>query len=158
MNHFKLITCTKSHIETLSTWCNSQHEIEQWAGPNVRFPYTSQTFLEDIKYLELPSYGLINHNNELVAFGQFYERLSHCHLGRLIVNPSFRSQGVAKKLIKELSIVAKKTLKLSALSLFVYADNSSALGLYKKLGFIEKVYPEKIPMKNCLYLTNKNRV
>jgi ribosomal protein S18 acetylase RimI-like enzyme len=154
MNHFKLISCTKNHIETLSTWCKSQHEIEQWAGPNVRFPYSSQTFLEDIKYLERPSYGLINHNNELVAFGQFYERLSHCHLGRLIVNPTFRKQGVSKILVKELSKVGKKTLGLPSISLFVYANNAVALTLYKSLGFIEKNYPEKLPLENCLYLTN----
>lgn len=157
MNDINLIPCTKQHIEDLSTWCNSQHEIEQWAGPNIRFPYTLQSFIEDIKFYQLPSYGLINQQNELVAFGQFYQRLSHCHLGRLIVNPSFRRQGIAKKLLIELSITAREKLKLPTLSLFVYQDNIAALTLYKNLGFIEKEYPEEIPLENCLYLTKTNK-
>lgn len=155
MNILKLIPCTKDHILDLSTWCNYQHEIEQWAGPNIRFPYTLQTFIEDINYHELPSYGLINQQNEMAAFGQFYERLSHCHLGRLIVSPRFRRQGIAPKLVNELSITARETLKLSALSLFVYPDNIAALTLYKNMGFIEKDYPKDIPLKNCLYLTKE---
>ncbi|MDG1750468.1 MAG: GNAT family N-acetyltransferase [Thalassotalea sp.] len=154
IEEFKLVTCTLLHLESLRTWCVNKKELEQWAGPNFRFPHSSKTFLEDIKLQELDSYALVNKNNELIAFGQFYERLAHCHLGRLIVNPSFRGQGVAKSLIQELSIMAKKTLKLPALSLFVYANNTTAIALYKKLGFIEKDYPEEMPLKNCLYLTN----
>lgn len=156
IEEFELVTCTLLHLESLRTWCGNKKEIEQWAGPNLRFPSTLQTFIEDIKFYQLPSYGLINQQNELVAFGQFYERLSHCHLGRLIVNPRFRRQGIAKKLVIELSIMARETLKLPALSLFVYQDNIAALTLYKNLGFIEKEYPEEIPLKNCLYLTKTN--
>ncbi len=153
IKEYKLLTCTPLHLEFLRTWCNSKKEIEQWAGPNFRFPHSSQTFIEDIKLDVLPSYVLINENEQIVAFGQFYERLRHCHLGRLIVNPIFRKQGAAKVLIEELSILGKETLNLRYLSLFVLSDNKHALTLYKNLGFVEKDYPEEIPLENCLYLT-----
>lgn len=158
MQQLKLIPCTKEHIYFLSTWCSSLQEVEQWAGPDIRFPYTPETFLMDIKYQELSCYGLINQKNELVAFGQFYERLSNCHLGRLIVNPHFRGQGIAKKLVIYLSKQAISTLKLHKLSLFVYSNNVPALTLYKKLGFIEKDYPENLSITNCLYLTKENDI
>lgn len=153
IKEYKLIACTPLHIELLRTWCVSKIEIERWAGPNFRYPHNFQSFLEDLKLEVLPSYVLINENEQMIAFGQFYERLQHCHLGRLVVNPIFRRQGAAKVLIEELSKLGKKSLNLCSLSLFVLSDNKSALSLYKSLGFVEKDYPEKIPLENCLYLT-----
>ena len=153
MHRLTLIPCNPDHMEILRTWSIKHDEITQWAGPNIRFPHTQQTFLADLKHSELPSYGLINDKKELVAFGQFYQRLGHCHLGRLIVNPDFRRQGIAKILVEKLSVKAQQALKLSALSLFVYQDNTAAITLYKKLGFIETSYPEDMPLTDCLYLT-----
>ncbi|MDO6445851.1 GNAT family N-acetyltransferase [Colwellia sp. 1_MG-2023] len=153
MNRLTLIPCSQDHIETLRTWSTQQDEVTQWAGPNVRFPHTLQTFLADLKYPELPSYGLINEKKALVAFGQFYQRLGHCHLGRLIVNPDFRRQGIAKILVEALSNKAQQVLQLTDLSLFVYQNNTAAITLYKKLGFNETNYPEDMPLTDCLYLT-----
>lgn len=153
MNRLKLIPCNKKQLEIVRTWSSGKNELTQWAGPNIRFPHTLNTFLTDLKFQELPSYGLINDKKELVAFGQYYQRLGHCHLGRLIVNPEYRRQGIASILVETLSVKAKQDLKLSPLSLFVYQNNTAALTLYKKLGFIETCYPEKMPLDDCLYLT-----
>lgn len=156
-NNYKIIKATPAHIETLRAWFPTKAEIDKWAGPNFRFPHTKSTFLHDINAKKLASYCLIEMDRDekegaVIAFGQFYQRLNHCHLGRLAVNPAYRGQGVASHLIDVLAEVGKKALSLSSLSLFVLADNTPALNLYKKLGFKEQTYPEEIPLDHCLYL------
>ena len=153
---YKLIPFTLSHVESLRSFFSNHSEISQWAGPNFRYPHTTQTFLEDLRYQELSSYSLINDSGELLAFGQYYQRLIHCHLGRLVVNPQLRGLGLAKVLIKELSIIGQKDLCLSSLSLFVLDNNKPAKNLYKTLGFKEKSYPEELPLNNFLYLIREN--
>lgn len=152
---FSIEDFTHQDIKTLRSWFKHKADIDKWAGPNFRFPHSIKSFGEDVNFKQLASYCLRNKNMDMVAFGQFYQRLNHCHLGRLVVNPRFRGQGIATRLISELSQIGLRSLGLTSLSLFVLADNQAALKLYKKLGFIEKTYPEQLPIDNCLYLVKK---
>ncbi len=96
---------------------------------------------------------MINDKHEFIAFGQFYLRLGHCHLGRLVVNPQHRGQGIINQLIQQLAIKGTKTLGNTSLSLFVLTTNPSAINAYKRLGFNEFIYPESLPLENCIYMT-----
>jgi ribosomal protein S18 acetylase RimI-like enzyme len=87
-----------------------------------------------------------------LAFGQYYLRLGNCHLGRLIVNPNFRGQGIASHLINQLSTLGRSDLRTDSCSLFVLGHNKSAIKVYTKLGFSMADYPEEIPLKNCFYM------
>ena len=151
-----LITANQQHLLQVATWFNSPVALFQWGGPNLSFPTSAQLLANEIKLSELPSFSLISNNNEVIAFGQYYLRLNRCHLGRLVVNPNFQGQGYGKKLVDELMLLGGNALKTNEYSLFVLAHNTVAKNLYIKCGFIEAVYPEPLPIDNCLYMVRNS--
>ena len=86
------------------------------------------SFKSDLKLDSLKSFSLVSVEGNLLAFGQYYLRLDKCHLGRLIVNPNFRGQGIASHLIQKLGVLGKTELKTDSCSLFVLGHNKSAIG------------------------------
>jgi ribosomal protein S18 acetylase RimI-like enzyme len=143
---------TTKHLKQIMAWISSEQELLQWAGPDFRFPYDLDSFSEDLKLAKLNSYCLLSNESELLAFGQFYLRLGKCHLGRLIVNPDRRGQGVAKLLIEKLSEKGCAELEVEDCSLFVLDNNQSALRVYEKMGFQLAQYPKKLLLPHCLYM------
>ena len=110
---------TTADVEQLMSWFTSEQQLAQWAGPDFRYPYNKQSFIEDSNIKQLASYSLLDDNNELLAFGQFYQRLQCVHLARIVVAPTLRGQGLAKVLLGKLSLQGKQKLRLDSLSLFV---------------------------------------
>ena len=133
-------------------WFSNEQELTNWSGPNFRFPLNLYSFTEDLNMGSLNSFALISNTSEFLAFGQFYQRLNKCHLGRLVVSPQFRGQGIAAKLMSHLCERGRKELKLNEYSLFVLAHNKSAIKSYQKFGFTFADYPDEIPLANCLYM------
>lgn len=152
----QLIKANSGHIRQIMTWFDSKENLLKWSGPNFRYPFTFETFEQDLQLDNLQSYALVSLDNELMAFGQFYLRLERCHLGRLVVSPNFRGQGAAGLLMASLCEIGHRELGTTESSLFVLADNSSAVTAYEKFGFTEQDYPEPMPIKNCLYMTKQN--
>jgi ribosomal protein S18 acetylase RimI-like enzyme len=109
------------------------------------------SFKCDFKLENLASCSLLSKQAVLLGFGQYYLRLGKCHLGRLIISPRFRGQGIAAHLIQQLCSKGKQDLRTNAYSLFVLEHNNSAIKSYQKLGFTFEYYPEEISLKNCLY-------
>lgn len=149
---YQFMPYDRKYSESLLTWFTTRESMATWGGPGVQFPSDKKTFELEIKIDELSSYCLVDNHNALIAFGQYYQRLNHCHLGRLAVNPNFRNQGIAQSFIEELERQGKKELQCSSTSLFVLAHNANARRLYGKLGYVEQDYPEPLPIKNCLYM------
>lgn len=151
----RLISTTDVHLGELMEWFKENpHDCMRWGGPEFRHPYTKATFREDARYAELPSYSLINENDELLGFGQYYERKERCHLARLAVTPERRGQGLGKTLVRELSRRGCKNLEVDHCSLFVLSDNTPAVRLYQRLGFVPTTYPGDMPaeVEGCIYM------
>jgi ribosomal protein S18 acetylase RimI-like enzyme len=150
-----LIYPTGQQYLQVKDWFSNHQEIYTWGGPNMTFPMSDDKFLNLLNAPHLHSFSLINDNQEIVAFGQYYMRLARHHLSRLVVNPGFRGQGLSKKLIGKLLEKAAKTQPNTDASLFVFTDNIVAYNCYQSLGFIETDYP-KTPfpgnMQNCAYM------
>jgi len=136
----------------LMSWFSTEEELNIWSGPGFRYPYDLISFKSDLRLDSLKSFSLVSAEGDLLAFGQYYLRLGKCHLGRLVVNPNSRGQGIASNLIYELSVLGKSDLKTDSCSLFVLGHNKSAIQAYKKLGFSVADYPDKISLENCLYM------
>lgn len=150
----QLITpCDDTFIEIMS-WFATEQQLASWSGPGFEYPFTLDTFKRDLGLATRPSYAL-SANDELLAFGQYYLREGRCHLGRLVVNPKKRGQGIAQQLIDRLTQLGCQQLAVNECSLFVLHDNQSALTAYQKHGFVETLYPEKIPLENCIYMIKK---
>ncbi len=148
----ELREANKADCLLLMSWFEDKAALQIWSGPNVRYPLNQESFTEDIQLAKLDSYILEDEDNNLVAFGQFYERLGRCHLGRLVVNPIYRRQGFGELLIKKLGQKGQSTLGLKGLSLFVLKTNKVALALYRKMDFEITDYPEPLAIDGCLYL------
>lgn len=136
------LTITRfAELETLKSWFASKDTCYPWGGPGVRFPFTDETFLEDIQWQSMPTYSLLSDAGELIAFGQYYEKLGRCHLARLAVAPSQRGHGVGQQFIAELMQIGMTELKTEECSLFVLDYNSGAMQCYRALGFSKCEYP-----------------
>lgn len=151
----QLIEPSESHLLEMMTWFSDEQELSDWSGPNFRYPYNVSTFAADLKLSTLSSFSLVSNDAEFVAFGQHYQRLGKCHLGRLIVNPKFRGKGKASELMRLICESGLKKLEVKECSLFVLAHNKYAIKAYEKFGFILAKYPEKIALENCLYMVKR---
>ena len=153
----QLVTPTTEHLKQMMTWFSTQQQVFQWAGPSFRYPYDISTFTEDLSLQRLASFALVSDTQELLGFGQYYQRLDKCHLGRLVVNPIWRAKGISKTLIELVNDCGLKQLRLQQSSLFVLKGNQAAINSYLKLGFVESCYPEPIPLEHCLYMTRASK-
>jgi ribosomal protein S18 acetylase RimI-like enzyme len=153
-NGWSLAEASEEDIDHLMGWFPDANAVNVWGGPAFRHPFTRETFHNDVRWLEMASYSLRDPSGQLVAFGQFYARISRINLARLVVSPESRGQGAGKRLISGLMAAARPLLNLSEYSLFVYDDNTPAFECYKSMGFVEAEYPGEMPIGGtCRYLT-----
>lgn len=149
----RLTTPSNAHIDALMQWFPDAASVAIWS-PSTSFPFTDRgRFIKESKLGELPSYMLVDAHDTPLAFGQYYERLGCCHLGRLVVAPERRGAGLGGELIALLMARGSAELGTARCSLFVLAFNTAARRLYTRLGFAETPYPEAMPLPDCLYLT-----
>ena len=154
----QLVTPVQEHFEEMASWVKNQAQLHEWAGPNARFPCTAETLMDDFSLSQLPSYSLVDGHNVFLAFGQYYQRLDHCHFGRLIVAPIYRGKNhqgkrIIEHLIDRLSDEGCRKLNTSVGSLFVLEGNQAAIKAYQNIGFQFAAYPGGAPFESCLYMT-----
>jgi ribosomal protein S18 acetylase RimI-like enzyme len=148
----KLVHAAEAHLAQLMRWFPDQRSCAVWGGPEFRYPFTDQSFREDIR-CNLPSYALIGNNQELLGFGQYYLRAGRCHLARLAISPSHRGRALGVILVRELCQRGCSELQVTQCSLFVDPYNAPAIHLYNRLGFISLPYPEAAPQFDaCTYM------
>jgi ribosomal protein S18 acetylase RimI-like enzyme len=140
-NRTQIVRAQSEHLNTLKTWFPDKGTAYDWCGPGLRFPFTDETFLEDIHWERIPAYSLVSENKELIGFGQYYEKAGRCHLARLVISPAHRSRGLGYHFIDRLMEVAMKDLGLNECSLFVIRSNEKALKCYRALKFEKADYP-----------------
>ena len=146
---------TEQQYLQVKGWFSNHQDIYTWGGPNMTYPMSDKDFLKLLTADHFKSFCLLNEKQQLVAFGQYYRRLEHHHLGRLAVSPQYRGQGLAKILITKILEQAFIEQSAKGASLFVFRDNIVAYECYQSIGFIETDYPEEpFPgnMQNCAYM------
>ncbi len=150
----KLSAATEADIRRLMSWFPNGRSIDLWGGPGFRYPFTSESFTQDVHWREMNTYCLSDGSGEMLAFGQVYERHGRINLARLVVSPDRRRQGIGKQLVSCLMEQGRKDIRRQEYSLYVYKDNHPAKACYIGMGFEETEYPENDEMANtCLYLT-----
>jgi ribosomal protein S18 acetylase RimI-like enzyme len=110
-----------AELEILKSWFPDQESSYRWCGPNIRFPFAHETFIQDIRWGKMPTYSLLDDKSSLIGFGQYQERLQRCHLARLVIAPSLRAKGFGKKFIAELMHIGMSDLGVNECSLFVFS-------------------------------------
>lgn len=149
----QLIRSSKPHIREIMSWFPDQLTCAQWGGPAMRFPFTEERFLEDIHWGKMPSYSAVNAADELLGFGQFYEKQGRCHLARLAIAPELRGQGLGRTFISSLMKISADLLGLNEFSLYVLEWNTSAVCCYQSLGFRQEKAPEVLEgLEDCIFM------
>ncbi len=150
----KLNVATESDISRLMSWFPTERSIDIWGGPKFRYPFTPESFDEDVHWRDIATYCLVGLSGEMLAFGQYYERHGRINLARLIVSPDKRGRGLGKQLVAMLMELGRKNIPLQEYSLYVYKNNHPAKACYAGLGFEESEYPEDDEMADtCIYMT-----
>jgi len=149
-----LETATESDIDELMGWFPEPDDINSWGGPSFRYPFTRNTFIEDIRWNRMESFSLRDAAGRFAAFGQLYKRNERIHLARLVVNRGMRRQGTGKRLIHMLMKKGQALFNCDEYSLFVFQANIAAIKCYESMGFILSDYPEDMPFAEvCYFLT-----
>jgi ribosomal protein S18 acetylase RimI-like enzyme len=138
----RLVSTTPEHLRLMMTWFPDAESCRLWGGADFRFPFTEDSFVADSRCEALPSHSLVGAHGELLGFGQHYQRVGRCHLGRLAIAPEHRGEGLGTWLIDKLIELGAPAFGASECSLFVYRTNPAAARLYERLGFTIATYPD----------------
>lgn len=152
----KLNVATATDVSRLMSWFPTERSVQIWGGPNFRYPFTPESFQEDVRWREIDSYCLLDAGGNMLAFGQIYERHGRINLARLVVSPEQRGRGIGRQFILLLLHQGRASFALQEFSLFVYKDNYVAKACYVGLGFEEQDYPDDDEMaETCIYMTRR---
>jgi ribosomal protein S18 acetylase RimI-like enzyme len=147
-----IVKATQQHLVTLMSWFHRDEDVVSWGGPSFTIPFTTDSFINDLNVDELASYVLIADDKEMLGFGQYYARLDKCHLGRLVIAPERRGDGLASVLVSGLIELGRRELDTHSSSLFVYNNNAAAVRAYQKLGFEFAIYPDEMNIDDMSYM------
>ncbi len=106
-------------------------------GSSFVQPWSRQSFSSELANSQLAAYLVARVAGRVVGYGGVWVILDEAHLTTLAVENTYRSKGIASRLLSEL---IDKSLEMGArrMSLEVRPSNQSARGLYHKFGFIVK--------------------
>ena len=125
-----------SDYESIASWIPDAAACARWAGLRVPFPFVATELATLLAVTGGESCCLAEDDGLLVGFGQHWVvRDGVVHLGRIIVSPAQRGRGKGRELCERLVARAVQATGAGAVTLRVYRDNETALGLYLRLGF-----------------------
>ena len=122
---------------TLGNWIEDAQQCLRWAGPKLAFPFDSSVLQSLLETEPMDSYALLDQHANLAGFGQIIRREPETgHLGRIIIDPHRRQQGIGQILCSELIRAGVRQHGFRSMTLWVYLDNAPAVQLYRALGFV----------------------
>jgi [ribosomal protein S18]-alanine N-acetyltransferase len=148
---------TDDDLNTLISWIKDKEACKRWAGPLVRFPLTLQSLKKDIEFSEENTFVMIDDPGEPLGLGQLLEKENdRIHMARVIVAPLQRAKGLGEILCRLLIAEGIKRFGSVFFSLNVYSDNTAAVKLYQKLGFIpQPAQAGSLPDRGVIYMVFK---
>jgi ribosomal-protein-alanine N-acetyltransferase len=121
--------------EAITSWVPDASACLRWAGPRVRFPFSAAELPALLTVPNGSSYCLAD-VTALYGFGQHWVVTPGAvHLGRIILSPEMRGQGLGRVLCQQLAAKAMQNTGANTVTLRVYRDNAVAVALYASLGF-----------------------
>jgi len=125
-----------SDYDTIASWIPDSVSCARWAGPRLRFPFSSQALPELLLMPNSCCFSLTQGSDIPLGFGQFWRRDERSvHLGRLIVSPHERERGYGKTLCSLLVAKVLSATSAEIITLRVYRDNAPAFSIYSNFGF-----------------------
>ena len=143
-----------TQIPELMSWFTSKEDVVFWAGMKFSYPFTLASFAEQLKLRDILAFALVcQDTGQLLGFGQLMADIKRCHLVRIAIHPKYRRRGLGQILVQSLCLQGQQLFAPESFSLFVNKANSSALALYKSLGFKVDNYRGEMPTPQSWYMT-----
>jgi ribosomal protein S18 acetylase RimI-like enzyme len=122
--------------ETIASWVSDAEACLRWAGPQLAFPFFASELPRLLSAVGGQSYCLADETAAPYGFGQHWVIAPGAvHLGRIIVSPELRGNGLGRTLCQQLIAKAIQSTKANVITLRVFRDNHMAIALYSSLGF-----------------------
>ena len=103
--------------------------------------------VEQVKHLAKTRKELtvVTANNEIIGFSNLYDfkENEHAFIGNVVIEKSYRKNGIGKKLIGHMLGIIQTKYNLSEAHLSVFSENAPALLLYSNLGFLPYAIEER---------------
>lgn len=103
---------------------------------SFKTPWTKDAFVYEFTRNKCARYIVALRGEMVVAYGGMWIMIDEAHVTNIAVHPEFRGIGIGNSLMEEMIKLAKSE-GASSMTLEVRRNNSAALNLYKKYGFIE---------------------
>jgi RimJ/RimL family protein N-acetyltransferase len=130
-------------IDRLMGWIPDASFLLQWAGPTFTWPLTYQQLENDIAALKpngphmmfkaVNGAGAVVGHIDVKAIDRNH---SNAMLGRILVSPEHRGQGLGLPLVRAGLHTCFSELKLHRVALRVFAHNTAAITCYQRAGFV----------------------
>lgn len=104
--------------------------------PKAVFPLDEIQLLKAIEARKCST--VIEWDHAVAGFANFYkwDRGGECAIGNVIIDPGFRGKGLGKRLVQKMILLAKEEFSAKAVLISCFNNNTSALNLYAKMGFV----------------------
>ncbi len=134
--HYALRPADPRDLSTVLAWIHSPADLRFWGGPLLTWPPDEVKTWREICADDNNTFALVDPAGSLAGFGQTFPRPPDgVHLGRIILSPAVRGQGLGRILVRALVDSALERFHPAAITLNVYRDNLPAVQLYCSLGF-----------------------
>ncbi len=141
------ITIRQARLEDASHLAQAEREIAQRPGmlvskPNELTDAQFQATIEKLSQRNDGQYLVAEENGNIVGHAVLVPlhlaAISHVANLTLVVNEGWQGKGIGTLLLQHLIDWAKSSSTIEKIELSVRASNARAIGLYKKMGFVEE--------------------
>lgn len=145
VNHMELSLrqLTNDDAPELISWLTCERDLLIWGGPYFDFPLTAHALAQLIAEHDGPCPGrecwaLEDENGQFIASFQiaYNYRSGQAGLGRIVIRPTLRGKGIARKLLAIAEQAAFASAAINRLELRVFTFNTPAVAAYKRAGFV----------------------
>ena len=124
-------------LQAVLAWIDSPEALRLWGGHRLTWPPEVEKTWYEIGADGHNTFALVDVDGSLAGYGQTLpHEPARVHLGRIILAPEARGQGVGRVLVGALIGAARENFHAAAITLNVYRENLPAVRLYRSLGFV----------------------
>lgn len=153
---------TTRDIEQLLTWFKTERDVLQWAGASLPYP-VHRGHIRDLVFQHRGGdparevWLLCDEADTMIGHYQlgYSPRLRQATLGRIAINPDYRGQGLAARLMPFAIDQAFSYVWVNRMELRVYDFNTPAIAAYERAGFVhEGIRRQSTPIENEFWNTH----
>jgi RimJ/RimL family protein N-acetyltransferase len=121
--------------QLLVDWIESTHFNYQWGGPAYTFPLTIEQITAHCANREIFPF-LFHSQGQIAGYAEFRKMPDgSCRICRVLILKDHRGNGLASEMLRLVIKEAKMETHCTKFSLSVFEHNTTAISLYKSLGF-----------------------